>query len=458
MAATSAPLAAPDPDKDSLIACHECDLLHRKRPLPHGDLARCRRCGAVLYRAETLGLQLPLALSLTALMLLLLANAFPILVVEFSGRREAGTFYSAVEQLWGAGLWPLALLVFATSMLAPFLQIGGLLTVLGLTLAGRARPWTARLYRWTRLLTPWSMLEVYLLALLVALVKLRDLVDLAPGIAFFAFALLILVMPATQAALQRSDLWERLGRQADLPRQPSALPPEPAGAGVGDVSPSAAQGGSGAPVTAVQAGLIACHHCRLLSRRPTTPGPHACPRCGARLHVRKPEALSRTWAWMIAASILYVPANTLPIMTVTAFGRDDPSTILGGILLLWQLHMWPLAILVFVASFLVPLAKLAVLALLLITVQRRSAWGQRHRTLLFRLTEIIGRWSMLDVFVVAILGALVAFGNLANIHGGPGATAFGAVVVLTMLAAQSFDPRLIWDHGAPATETDPRHG
>ena len=155
--------------------------------------------------------------------------------------------------------------------------------------------------------------------------------------------------------------------------------------------------------------------------------------------------LSLTWAWLIAAIILYIPANALPIMTVTTLGRDEPSTILGGILLLWKLKMWPLAVLVFVASFLVPVLKLVVLGLLLITARRRSTWAQRHRTLLYRLTEIIGRWSMLDVFVVAILGALVAFGNLATIHGGPGATAFGAVVVLTMLAAQSFDPRLIWD-------------
>ena len=201
-------------DPGPLIACPECDLLYRKRPLPHGSIARCERCDAVLYRAETLSLDRPLALALTALLLLILANAFPILVVEFSGRQEAGTFLSAVDQLRQAGLWPLAALVFATSILAPFLQIAGLLTVLGLVLLRRVRPWTARLYRYTRLLTPWSMLEVYLLALLVALVKLRDIVDLAPGIAFFAFALLILVLPATHAALQRTDIWERLGDHA----------------------------------------------------------------------------------------------------------------------------------------------------------------------------------------------------------------------------------------------------
>lgn len=208
--------------------------------------------------------------------------------------------------------------------------------------------------------------------------------------------------------------------------------------------------------TAAEAGLIACHDCGLLSRRPEREQALACPRCGARLHLRKPDALNRTWAWMLAACILYIPANTLPIMTVTTLGRDEPSTILGGIILLWKLDMWPLALLVFVASFLVPMAKLAVLALLLVTVRRRSRWAQRHRALLYRLTEIVGRWSMLDVFVVAILGALVAFGNLATIHGGPGATAFGAVVVLTMLAAQSFDPRLIWDEAA--TPGSAEHG
>ncbi len=225
----STPDNAPSPE-DNLIACPECDLLYRKRPLPHGSIARCERCNSVLYRAETLALDRPLALALTALMLLMLANAFPILVVEFSGRREAGTFVSAVEQLWRAGLWPLALLVFVTSILAPFLQIAGLLTVLVLVLAGRVRPWTARLYRYTRLLSPWSMLEIYLLALLVALVKLRDIVELSPGIAFFAFSLLILVLPATQAALERTDIWDRLGNPTRPDRPlPSATP---AGLGV----------------------------------------------------------------------------------------------------------------------------------------------------------------------------------------------------------------------------------
>jgi paraquat-inducible protein A len=209
----------------NLIACPECDLLYRKRPLPHRSIARCARCNAVLYRAETLGLDRALALALTALLLLVLSNAFPILVVEFSGRREAGTFVSAVEQLWQAGLWPLALLVFVTSMLAPFLQIAGLLSVLALVLTGRARPWTARLYRYTRLLSPWSMLEIYLLALLVALVKLRDIVELSPGIAFFAFALLILVLPATLSALERTDIWDRLGNPARPDRPLPGAPP-----------------------------------------------------------------------------------------------------------------------------------------------------------------------------------------------------------------------------------------
>jgi len=201
--------------------------------------------------------------------------------------------------------------------------------------------------------------------------------------------------------------------------------------------------------TAAEAGYLLCHCCHQLSRpEPGSVRPR-CPRCGAVLHRRKPDSLARTWALTLTAYILYIPANLLPIMTVTMSGRGEPDTILSGVKELIVGGMWPLALLVFFASITVPVLKLLVLTFLLLSVQFGSRWRPWERTVLYRLTESVGRWSMIDIFVITILVAVVELGALATIEAGPGAVAFGGVVVVTMFAAMSFDPRLIWDRMAP---------
>jgi len=203
---------------------------------------------------------------------------------------------------------------------------------------------------------------------------------------------------------------------------------------------------SAAAGTALAASCARCHDCGLLCRLPG-PGTHGarCARCGAELHLRKPGSLERTWALVIAAALCYVPANVFPVMMVTSFGQVASDTIFSGVVYFLTHGMWPLAVVVFVASIFVPVLKLASLTFLLISVQRRSSWRPVERTRLYRITEAIGRWSMVDIFAITILVALVRLGNLATIDAGPGAVFFGAVVVITMLAAESFDPRLIWD-------------
>jgi len=201
------------------------------------------------------------------------------------------------------------------------------------------------------------------------------------------------------------------------------------------------------PGTALAASCAICHDCRLLSRLPAGAHEARCGRCGGSVHPRKVRSIERTWALLIAAAICYVPANALPVMTITSLGKAESSTILGGVLYLLH-HDWPLAIIVFVASVFVPVLKILILVFLLTSVQRRSVWRQAERTRLYRITETIGRWSMVDIYVVTILVALVRLGSLASIDPGLGAVFFGGVVVLTMLAAEAFDPRLIWDAGA----------
>ncbi len=198
-------------------------------------------------------------------------------------------------------------------------------------------------------------------------------------------------------------------------------------------------------ITARDAGLIACHSCHLLCERGNRSADRICPRCGARLHDRKPNSIARTWALVLAAIIFYIPANLLPITIVISLGKAQSDTIMSGVIYFIHTGMWPIALVIFLASVFIPLLKLLILIFLLISVQRKSSWRRQDRTRLYRITEIIGRWSMVDIFVVTILVALVHLGGLATIHAAPGAIFFGAVVVTTIIAAMSFDPRLIWD-------------
>jgi len=222
------------------------------------------------------------------------------------------------------------------------------------------------------------------------------------------------------AALDPDLVWERVKLPADLRRTPHA----------GEK-------------------MLGCGICELVLPERAAPRDQRlrpfCPRCTNVLHRRKPRSLQRTWALVIAACVFYVPANLFPVMAVTSLGQTQADTIFSGVVFLLHHGMWPLAAIVFIASIFVPLLKLVILVFLLLSVQTRSHWRPRDRTRLYRLTEAIGRWSMVDVYVVTILVALVRLGNLASIEAQAGAVFFCAVVIITMFAAMSFDPRLIWD-------------
>ena len=210
-----------------------------------------------------------------------------------------------------------------------------------------------------------------------------------------------------------------------------------------------------ASVTAAQAGLLSCEACRLLSRPARATEPGYCPRCGEALEFRRHASVQTTWALVIAAAICYIPANALPVLNTTTLGSSEGDTILGGVAFLYVSGSWPLALIVLIASVMIPLGKLMALAYLLISVQRGSIANSRERTRLYRIVEFIGRWSMLDVFVDAFTVALVQLQPLMSVAPGPGVLFFAAVVVLTMLAAEAFDPRLIWDATNPHRT---RHG
>lgn len=197
--------------------------------------------------------------------------------------------------------------------------------------------------------------------------------------------------------------------------------------------------------TAARSGLLLCPSCGLLNRPPGEAGRWHCARCAAPVHWRKPESILRTWSFLAAAAILYIPANLLPVLRTGSLFESENNTILGGVMYFWRTGSWALAIIVFFASVVVPATKIAVLSLLLVTARRRSTWRPVDRTRLYRMTSYIGRWSMVDIYIGAVSVALVQLKPFASIEPGPGAIFFGAVVILTMLASESFDPRLIWD-------------
>lgn len=203
----------------------------------------------------------------------------------------------------------------------------------------------------------------------------------------------------------------------------------------------------------IDRGLVGCEGCGLVLGGPRA-GSH-CPRCGTPVHVRKPDSLARSWAFLIAAMILYIPANLLPVLHSTKLIEKWSDTIMSGVVSLWEDGAYDLAIIVFTASIVVPLLKMGALMLLLIGAQRGARDLPHERAILYRILEYIGHWSMLDVFAVALLVTLVHFGTLANVEPGSGIVAFGAVVVLTMLATMSFDPRLIWDAPSPTAAPVP---
>jgi paraquat-inducible protein A len=424
------------------IACPECDLLQHVPALAPGGKAQCARCGCTLATQPRDPIDRPLALTLAAAVAFVVANAAPLMSLSAVGRHASTTILGGAWAMWQQGEPITAAVVAFCAVLAPG---GYLLFMLTVLLGARRRPapqWVGELLRWADSVQPWAMTEVMVLGLMVALIKIAELATVTAGVGMYAVGALVVLVPAIMVAFQPREIWGRVVWADGSAPTPGATGPMLRGLAVVE----------GLPPTAARAGLVACETCALLARPVEPHEPGHCPRCGAGLEGRHHHSVQYTWALVIAAAICYVPANVLPVMTTTAFGSTEPDTILGGVVFLYTSGSWPLALMVLVASVMVPLGKLVALAYLLVTVQRGSVRSLRERTRLYRLVEIIGRWSMLDVFVATFTVALVQLQPLMSVQPGAGVLFFAAVVVLTMLAAESFDPRLIWDAGERRTD------
>ncbi len=414
--------------RSGLIACHECDLLQRETRLRPGAVAHCRRCGAELYRSRPGSLDKTLAWALSAAIFFTIANFFPILGLKVKSDIVETTLFGATQLLYRDGMWVISGLVFITTILMPALQILAILYLLLPLKLRRVPPRPYLAIRTLHLARPWSMTAVLILGVLVALVKLVHLATVVPGVGLWTLAATMISLTAMASAFDPGTVWARIGAVNKAPDVPAPAAP-----------------------TAARAGIFVCHDCGQLSRPAARAHEGRCPRCGARVHFRKPDSIGRTWALLAAAMVLYIPANVLPVMNTSSLFGAQRDTIMSGVVYLWVSGSWPLAVVVFIASVAVPMLKILSLMFLVVIAQLGNSAMPLRCTRIYRILEFVGPWSMLDIYVITILVALVQFSALATVTAGPAAIAFGAVVVLTMLAALAFDPRLLWDH------TEKRH-
>lgn len=439
--------AAPLPE--NIIACPDCDLLQHIPALPSRGAAHCPRCNHTIAVSKPDFLNRTLALTVAAAIVLIIANFTPLMGLVVVGRHSSTTILGGVLQMWRQGEEITAVLVAFCAVVAPAVHVGFMLTVL---LALRRQPassWVGTLLRISSLSQPWSMVEVMMLGILVALIKIADLATVIPGIAMFAVGAVIILIAAVTVSFDPQEVWKHIRWvNGEVPQ--AAAVAESMSLEEKRIMSTSVPGA----LTGGKLGLVLCETCGLLSHPTDVDEPGYCPRCGRGLELRRPGTIQRTWALLIAAAICYIPANLMPVMSTTTPTYAERDTIMSGVVLLYESGSWPLALIVLIASIMIPMAKIIALIYLLITVQFRSIKSRQERLRLYRLVEFVGRWSMLDVFVVTFVVALVQLQPLMSVRPNPGVMFFAAVVVLTMLAAQNFDPRLIWDSSNKEDKND----
>ncbi|WP_415899156.1 PqiA/YebS family transporter subunit [Neptuniibacter sp. QD48_11] len=402
------------------VACHCCDLIQEIPDLAPGLKAHCRRCGHQLTAKVPNSIDRAIAFAISALIFLFLSLPFPFLAFQSQGREQEVSLAQSGFDLLQLGFPILALLLLCFIILIPALLLSAYLAILIPLKLDHSRRWMYQVTRLLFTLHPWGMAEVFLIGVLVSLVKIAGMADIVIGMSFWAYVLFAICLIATITSVDKLQLWHQLDHCAGIER-------------------AKVQVSEG---SALKQEMISCHHCDLLHPA----NEKNCRRCESKLHPRIPYSMQKTWAYLITAVILYLPANIYPIMNTTLLGSEDPSTIMGGVVLLWQHGSYPIALVVFIASVLVPIAKMLMIFWLAYSVQAGHQHKLTERMWMYRITELISRWSMIDVFVVAVLVALVQLGGLVSIQPGIATIAFASVVILTMLSAISFDPRLIWDN------------
>ncbi|WP_075184867.1 paraquat-inducible protein A [Teredinibacter haidensis] len=396
------------------LMCHDCGELQKIVAISPDNEMVCFNCNAVLHSGEARRLEWASALAVTALILFVLSNALPFITLEIGSQSQTATILDGFWALLDRNQWILAGMVITTIFLFPLIEILAFLYLLLPYSYNRHLRGQTAVLRWLVRAQTWSMLEIFMLSTVVASVKLADMTVLRLEAGAYAFFLLVGVLILAYVKLNRRLLWGWINTNNYFSTYENET-------------------------------VFDCKICQAMVGESVIEKTHECPRCRSELHKRIPHSLEKTTALVLASALLYIPANILPIMTYTSLGITETDTIFSGVVELLAEGLWGVALVVFVASILVPITKLVILTYLLWSVKVGMRRGAKHRAFLYRLMEVVGRWSMVDVFVVTLLVSLVQFGFIYTVEPESAIIAFGAVVILTMVAAETFDARLIWD-------------
>lgn len=397
------------------VECRHCGLIQFVPVRDRAHVVTCRRCRSRLEHCAGTHPDAALACALGALLLLIPAWTLPFLTTSALGATRTSHLFSSVTILWREGQPLLAVVVCLVILVFPVVRLSSLGAVL-IALRAQDRPrWLPAAFRLSNALQTWAMLDVFLLGLLVAYFRLQSSIpaNIDSGAIFFMLAIVLGV--AARASLDKAGTWHLIGSSHRCmdPRS-----------------------------------VIACFSCGLLVPRSTES--HDCPRCGATVRARKPQSHSRAIALLVAAVLLYFPANLYPIATIPIGLTPTSYTVLGGVRDLYDSHLFGLALLVFTASFTIPLLKMAGLAWCIASTLHRHSNRLVAKTRVYRIVEEVGRWSMVDPLTIACFVPVLQFNGLIDGHAQPAATPFTAVVILTTLAVKAFDPRLMWDAAVEA--------
>ncbi len=418
---------------DTFTACPDCDLIIPMCEVPVHHTLYCPRCRKKIWRRVDNSTVRVLALSISGLLLYLPSMLLPLMTFKSLGFEDSANVVESIINFYNNGYYFVSFMVLLSAAVLPLLLLSQIFLIsLNISLKKYPR-YMGAMFRTYLHLEEWAMVEVYLLGIFITVIKMKDTSEIGYHSGLFCFVLLVIISLTISITIDKHLFWEMIaGRGKIVSPQKPVVPANSAG------------------ITAASQGMTLCCTCHLLNQGGE--GTH-CIRCGEILRSRIHNSNSKTWALITTSALFLIPANVLPIMQVDFLGIPDRSTIMDGIIYFFNDGSYLIGLIIFSASILVPVFKIIGLGLLLLTRQPCSPLRLRQKTQLYRFIAFIGRWSMLDVFVIALLTVLVYFGFFTTIHTAPAATYFCLVVASTMFAAITFDPRLIWDKCIPCSTT-----